>query len=485
MTVALPHLFPDHTVPDVLVSGISLDSRQTQPGELFVALPGETSDGRWFIQDALDNGACAIVSPTPLDSIAPEVPLIVIPEIKSSLGRIAGIFYGMPSEQLRVAAVTGTNGKTSVTFLAANAMSYLSHQAGIIGTLGAGVIGELEATGLTTPDAVTFQASLSNLAKADVEVAFVEASSHGLSQFRLEGTRIGAAVLTNLTRDHLDYHGSLSAYRQAKARLFEWPGLEVAILNFDDPWALELSRETSAAEVITYSVSQLGADVVIERPQFNQSGSQFMLKTPAGSVEVQSCLLGHYNLSNLAAVASLLHWYGVGIKDIGGALSHCQPPPGRLECVIRADRTLWVDFAHTPDAVAQVLRTLRQHFSGRLITVVGCGGDRDPGKRSEMGHIAALHSDLCFFTSDNPRSEDPAEIIRAMCADLPEAMPAERCLVNRHEAIFAAVRAVGAGDVGVVLGKGHEQYQEINGIRHPFNDCAMIERAWSEMRIES
>ncbi|MGB1756146.1 MAG: Mur ligase family protein, partial [Pseudomonadales bacterium] len=176
MTVALPHLFPDHTVPDVLVSGISLDSRQTQPGELFVALPGETSDGRWFIQDALDNGACAIVSPTPLDSIAPEVPLIVIPEIKSSLGRIAGIFYGMPSEQLRVAAVTGTNGKTSVTFLAANAMSYLSHQAGIIGTLGAGVIGELEATGLTTPDAVTFQASLSNLAKADVEVAFVEAS---------------------------------------------------------------------------------------------------------------------------------------------------------------------------------------------------------------------------------------------------------------------------------------------------------------------
>lgn len=485
MAVALPLLFPDHAVPDGLVSGISLDSRKVRPGDLFVALPGETSDGRCFVQDAIENGALAVVAPTPLEGVRPEIPVIVIPEIQSDLGKIASTFYGEPSEQLRVAAVTGTNGKTSVTFLAASAMGYLSRRAGVIGTLGAGLIGDLQATGLTTPDAVTFQASLSRLVQADAEVAFVEASSHGLSQFRLEGTRIGAAVLTNVTRDHLDYHGTLSAYRQAKARLFQWPELQVALLNFDDPWALELSQGSIAAEVITYSALDPAADIVIENPQFNEFGSQFTLNTPMGSVEVQSCLLGTYNLSNLAAVAGLLYWYGVGIEDIGAALSHCQPPPGRLECAVRSDRTLWVDFAHTPDAVAQVLSTLRQHFNGRLISVVGCGGDRDPGKRSEMGRIAAEHSDVCFFTSDNPRSEDPAEIINAMCADLPEAMPVERCLVDRQAAIFAAVRAVGAGDVGVVLGKGHELYQEINGIRHPFDDRTMIELAWSQMGVAS
>ena len=485
MSLALPLLFPDHTLPDVLVSGISLDSRKVRPGDLFVALPGETSDGRCFVQDALENGACAVVSPTPLEGVLTKVPLVVIPEIKSGLGEIASTFYGAPSEHLEVAAVTGTNGKTSVTFLAASAMGYLSRRAGVIGTLGAGLIGDLEATGLTTPDAVTFQASLSRLVQADAEFAFVEASSHGLSQFRLEGTQIGVAVLTNMTRDHLDYHGTLSAYRQAKARLFEWPELQVAVLNLDDPFATELSQGTVAAEVITYSVLDPTADIVIENPQFNEFGSQFTLKTPGGSVEVQSCLLGAYNLSNLAAVAGLLYWYGVGIEDIGAALSHCQPPPGRLECAVRSDRTLWVDFAHTPDAVAQVLSTLRQHFSGRLISVLGCGGDRDPGKRSEMGRIAAQHSDVCFFTSDNPRSEDPSEIINAMCVDLPEAMPVERCLVDRQAAIFAAVRAVGAGDVGVVLGKGHERYQEINGIRHPFNDRSMIERAWAEIGVAS
>ena len=485
MAVALPLLFPDHAVPDGLVSGISLDSRKVRPGDLFVALPGETSDGRCFVQDAIENGALAVVAPTPLEGVRPEIPVIVIPEIQSDLGKIASTFYGEPSEQLRVAAVTGTNGKTSVTFLAASAMGYLSRRAGVIGTLGAGLIGDLQATGLTTPDAVTFQASLSRLVQADAEVAFVEASSHGLSQFRLEGTRIGAAVLTNVTRDHLDYHGTLSAYRQAKARLFQWPELQVAVLNFDDPWALELSQGSIAAEVITYSALDPAADIVIENPQFNEFGSQFTLNTPMGSVEVQSCLLGTYNLSNLAAVAGLLYWYGVGIEDIGAALSHCQPPPGRLECAVRSDRTLWVDFAHTPDAVAQVLSTLRQHFNGRLISVVGCGGDRDPGKRSEMGRIAAEHSDVCFFTSDNPRSEDPAEIINAMCADLPEAMPVERCLVDRQAAIFAAVRAVGAGDVGVVLGKGHELYQEINGIRHPLDDRTMIELAWSQMGVAS
>ena len=236
MSLALPLLFPDHTLPDVLVSGISLDSRKVRPGDLFVALPGETSDGRCFVQDALENGACAVVSPTPLEGVLTEVPLVVIPEIKSGLGEIASTFYGAPSEHLEVAAVTGTNGKTSVTFLAASAMGYLSRRAGVIGTLGAGLIGDLEATGLTTPDAVTFQASLSRLVQADAEFAFVEASSHGLSQFRLEGTQIGVAVLTNMTRDHLDYHGTLSAYRQAQERACSTgQSLQVAVLNFDDP----------------------------------------------------------------------------------------------------------------------------------------------------------------------------------------------------------------------------------------------------------
>ena len=479
MTAALPLLFPGRDLPDVIVSGIALDSREVHPGDLFVALPGTVLDGRCFISKAIESGAQAIVSPTTVEVAQSNVPIIVVPEIQSSLGSIASNFYGEPSKQLEVAAVTGTNGKTSVTHFAASAMNYLSRRSGVIGTLGAGLIGDLDDVGLTTPDAVTFQKSLSRLARLGAEAAFVEASSHGLSQFRLDGTRIVAAVLTNLTRDHLDYHGNMLVYRQAKERLLDWPGLNVAVLNFDDPWTLELSRRPISAKVVTFSTRDSAADIAILNPVFDELGSRFTLKTPVGSVKVQSGLLGMYNLSNLAAVAALLYWYRFGLEDIGAALEHCQPPPGRLECVVRSDRTLWVDFAHTPDAVAQVLATMRQHFNGRLITVLGCGGDRDPGKRSAMGRIASDLSDICFFTSDNPRSEDPEKIIDAMCANLSVPMPAERCLVDRQAAIFAAVDAVGPRDVGIVLGKGHESYQEIGGIRHPFSDRSVIQQASS------
>lgn len=315
---------------------------------------------------------------------------------------------------------------------------------------------------------------------AGAEIVLMEASSHGLAQDRLNGTRVASAILTNLTRDHLDYHGSMSEYRAAKAKLFHWPELQSALLNLDDPWGAELVGQHLSPTIITFSTHQESASVHAKSANFDQGGLRFELVTPAGQTQVASGLMGAHNLSNLVAAGAFLYWYGVGLEEIGEALGQCQAPPGRLEAVRVGPWLALVDFAHTPDAVAQVLSSVNQHFNGRIICVIGCGGDRDVGKRPMMGQMAVDHSDLCFFTSDNPRSEDPAAIIDDMVRSLSAPIPAECKIIDRRQALAAAIDVQEKDDVVVVLGKGHEAYQEVHGKRYPFSDRDVVKALLTE-----
>ena len=479
MVTPLQSLVPDMTVPDVWVTGLSSDSRKTQPGDLFLALQGTRYDGQQFIADALEAGAAAVLSMSGQATSDDGAPIIEVPQLDQKVGIIADRFYGHPSSNMTVIAVTGTNGKTSVTYLAASALTFLERKVGLIGTLGQGLIGDLKPTDMTTPDALTLQSSLAEMDKRGADFVLIEASSHGLAQYRLNGTRIQAAVLTNLTRDHLDYHGDMSQYRSAKAKLFEWPSLNCALLNLDDAWGAELAERSTSAPALTFSVEKEQAAIYARRVIYNERGLSFELTTPVGSVAVMSTLMGSHNLSNLVAVGALLFWCGVDLERIGVALSHCTSPPGRLQGVQVGHRKALVDFAHTPDAVAQVLQAVRQHFKGRIICVLGCGGDRDPGKRPIMGRVAVTQSDICFFTSDNPRTEDPAAIIDAMCADLDKSLNEPFKLTDRRKALTAACALQQADDVLVVLGKGHESYQEVQGVRLPFDDRKILESLMS------
>ena len=475
MTVSLRALLPRVDLPDIAVTGIALDSRRVEPGQVFIALQGNAHDGRCFIKNAVTAGACAVLCDSASAQEGIGVPVIGVPNLAEEIGKMASRFYNEPSKHLTTVAVTGTNGKTSVTYLAASALTYLNRSAGIIGTLGKGFLTSLQDSGLTTPDAVVIQSSLKSMLDAGAKMALIEASSHGLVQGRLVGTTIHAAVFTNVTRDHLDYHGNMASYREAKAKLLQWEGLQCALLNLDDPWLAALAQAPQVPEVLGYSqMDAPGALIRAEALEFQAAGVQFRLCTPAGCTTVRSAVLGRHNVSNLLAVAGLLYWYGVELDDMGAALSNCQPPPGRLQPVPHADRTVLIDFAHTPDAVAQVLLSLRLHCKNRLICVLGCGGDRDPGKRPLMGDAAVQHSDLCLFTSDNPRSESPATIIDDMCRNLAVPLDPANCLTDRKAAIQRALTLQEPGDVVVILGKGHEQYQEIQGVRYPFNDEAIV-----------
>ena len=475
MGASLRALVPKIDLPDIAVTGIALDSRRVEPGQVFIALQGTAHDGRCFIKNAVAAGACAVLCDSASAEDGIGVPVIEVPNLADEIGKMASRFYGEPSKHLTTVAVTGTNGKTSVTYMAASALTYLKRSAGIIGTLGQGFLTDLLDSGLTTPDAVVIQSSLKSMLDAGADIALIEASSHGLVQGRLTGTTIQAGVFTNVTRDHLDYHGDMASYREAKAKLLQWEGLQCALLNLDDPWLAALAQAAQVPQVLGFSQMDVPTALIrAEELQFQVAGVQFRLCTPAGSTIVRSALLGRHNVSNLLAVAGLLYWYGVELDDMGAALSNCQPPPGRLQRVPHPDQTVLIDFAHTPDAVTQVLLSLRLHCQGRLICVLGCGGDRDPGKRPLMGNAAVQHSDLCLFTSDNPRSESPSSIIDDMCRDLVVPLDPANCLTDRKAAIQRALTLQKPGDVVVILGKGHEQYQEIQGVRYPFNDEAVV-----------
>lgn len=473
------------------VSALVLDSRALRSGMLFVALRGQHHDAREFIAEVIAAGAAAVFAEQdekwPEDAVISGIPVIVIPCLAQELGVIAARFFDEPSAKMHVMAVTGTNGKTSVANLLAGALTHLGKKSAVLGTLGNGLYGALEKSTHTTLDAIHLQALLSQFHAEGAQFTALEASSHGLEQGRLNGTRIEVALLTNLTRDHLDYHGDMEAYAGAKEILFRWPQLKTVVLNADDPVS-ERYRAVLASEVRLLRYSQhdnCGADVFAIKAEPTLTGMSLVIATPAGDCALQLPLLGRFNVSNVLAVTGGLLALDIPLADIADALRHAAPVQGRMESFMGEHPVVVVDYAHTPDALEKVLSSLREHAEANLICVFGCGGDRDRGKRPEMGGIAVRLADMVIITSDNPRSEDPQGIIKDIQAGIPasnSSTPLVFVEMDRHQAIRKAITAAKRRDIVLIAGKGHEDYQEVSGLRHPFSDAQEVRAALADWR---
>lgn len=473
---------PYESVPHILerlgspVSALACDSRKVAPGVVFAAYPGETSDGRAYIAQAIANGADAVLWEADHFQWDPALtlPNAGVAGLKARLGEIAAHVYGEPSKKMHMVGITGTNGKTSVAHWTAQALTRLGQKTAILGTAGNGFPHALTPALNTTPDAIELQQRLANYLHQGATACAMEVSSHGLAQSRVNGTHFNIAVLTNLTRDHLDYHGGMDAYAAVKAQLFNWPGLEWAVLNVDDAFGRELEGLTRPARVASYGFTR--GTVVGQKLALSQTGLHMHVHTDWGNAEIEAPLLGRFNAANLLAVLSTLLVSGIALNDACAALAHILPPPGRMQTLGGGARPLViVDYAHTPDALEKVLATLREIAqNGRLTCVFGCGGNRDHGKRPLMGRAAFEGADDVWVTSDNPRNEDPQAIIDAVLQGIPGEPRTEP---DRARAIFEAIGNARCGDVVLVAGKGHEDYQEMGGERIPFSDIAVARKA--------
>jgi UDP-N-acetylmuramoyl-L-alanyl-D-glutamate--2,6-diaminopimelate ligase len=464
---------------------LTLDSRQVQPGDVFLALPGAHVDGRAFITDAVARGAAAVIGEAGMKvGAGGTAPVLEVEGLAAHAGEIAHLVYGRPSEQLWIAGVTGTNGKTSVSQWIAQAMSALDCKCGVIGTLGNGFPPGLDASINTTPDAITLHAALARFVREGALACAMEVSSIGLDQGRANGVRFDVAIFTNLTRDHLEYHGSMAAYAAAKAQLFEMA--ECAVLNLDDPFGVDLAtRLKGRVRTIGYTLSAAsGTDSVLAATDLVETGRG--ISFTLDGQRITAPVVGRFNASNVLAVIGALLAGGKPLADIAAVLPHIVPPAGRMQAVGGMDAPLViVDYAHTPDALEKVLTTLRGTAAargGRLVCVFGCGGDRDTGKRPLMGAIAEQLADAVVLTSDNPRSEDPQAIIAAIRTGMKSAPAIEP---DRAVAIATAIRQAAANDVILLAGKGHEPYQEIAGVRLPFSDIDAAKSALAGRRKES
>jgi UDP-N-acetylmuramoyl-L-alanyl-D-glutamate--2,6-diaminopimelate ligase len=458
----------------VPLADLTADSRSVKLGSIFVAYPGSVRDGRAYIPEAIARGAAAVLwERTGFNWLeAWEVPNFGVENLRGRISEIAGHVYGNPSESLWMAGVTGTNGKTSVSQWIAAACDGLGRRAAVLGTLGNGLVGERVEGKNTTPDPIVLQRLLADYLRRGARVVAMEVSSHGLEQGRVAGIKYDAAVFTNLTRDHLDYHGTMEAYAEAKFGLFSARGLRHAIVNVDDDYGRLFAErlEGSAIEVITYGTGE-DARLRAHDAKLSPSGVRFRVASSWGHGEVNASVLGAFNVSNLLAVLGTLIAAGVSFEEALDAVSRLQPVTGRLERVGGDSAPLVViDYAHTPDALEKALQALRPAVGrgGRLVCVFGCGGDRDPGKRPMMGLVAARLADRVVVTSDNPRSESPREIIEQILAGMK--CDDVEALEDRQVAIFTAVNQARPGDVVLLAGKGHETYQEIAGVRYPFSD---------------
>lgn len=475
----LPHCSSVSLPPaDVVINGLAIDSREVQPGGVFIAYPGLNADGRHFIYDAVERGAIAILAEA-ADFIPPQipVPLILIENLAAQLSLLAARFYQYPAKQLAVIGVTGTNGKTSCTQFIARALTRLNKPCGVIGTLGYGFPGYLTTHSYTTPDALQTQKIAAELAANSAQAIAMEVSSHALAQDRVSAIDFHTAVFTNLTHDHLDYHGSMENYAQAKRRLFESSGLRYAVINVDDPFGVQLAKEfADKLTVYTYglehslpSIARAEA-ISVRNINFTAAGLSAEVTTPWGMGVLQSSLLGKFNLSNLLAVLAVLCIQGVTLEQALQQLSLLTGVPGRMQTLGGGVKPLVViDYAHTPDALQQVVTALRAHCQGRLWCVFGCGGNRDRAKRSLMGYIAQQYADQIILTDDNPRHEAASQII----ADIMQGISANACVVIEHDrrrAIEHALACAKPEDIVLIAGKGHETYQQIGDEKLPFSD---------------
>lgn len=461
---------------ELAVTGLATDSRKVAPGDLFLACGGGERHGMAYIDDALARGAVAVL----WDGEQPPavtVPAIRVTDLHRHVGEIASRFHGNPSTSMLVVGVTGTDGKTSGTHLLTQALTHLGRTSGYLGTLGYGWLDALAVPTHTTPDAVSLQGWLARLAAAGAEAVALEVSSHALDQFRVDGTDIDIAVLTNLGRDHLDYHGSVEAYAAAKRRLFEFAGLDHVILNIDDPtgaaWFADMAERGASVAygLMPHTPPIAGLHVFATDVLTRPDGLVVEVDSSWGRLRLESGLLGRFNAYNLLAVLSVLLVDGVAPDRAAAALASLRTVPGRMEVVDAQGQgpLVVVDYAHTAAALEHALRALGEHVDGRLHCVFGCGGNRDAGKRPLMGAAAARLADWVWVTDDNPRHEDGDAIVRAIVAGMPggAAVTVER---DRAAAIAEAIAAAGPNDAVLIAGKGHETDQQIGDERRPFDD---------------
>ncbi|MCW9029652.1 MAG: UDP-N-acetylmuramoyl-L-alanyl-D-glutamate--2,6-diaminopimelate ligase [Kangiella sp.] len=496
-------------VATIEVNGIELDSRQVKEGEMFVAYPGYTTDGRSYIEQAVDAGASVILfekensetilktllndnqqvtaSAKTLSGVAPmelynykEAVLIPVKNLSSKVSLIAARFYGNPTKKMSVIGVTGTNGKTSCAYLLAQALEFLQYPTLMLSTVGNGNPSSLKATENTTPDAIAIQRlSAAYLDRKNYHMT-MEVSSHGLVQSRVSAVQYKIAVFTNVSQDHLDYHGDMESYFQAKRQLFLSDNLEVAVINADDEYGRRLLADDSiACQKIAYSCVGKSDElnikdwIVAKNQTFNMKGIQAELHTPWGTSKLRSGLLGHFNLSNLLAVAGSL---GVLFGDISKwivALNAAKAVPGRMQSFSASGKaTVVVDYAHTPDALDKTLTSLREHCGGELWCIFGCGGDRDTSKRSVMGAVAEQKSNHVVITDDNPRTENAEEIVAMIREGMKD--KATRYIQKRKEAIEFALKNSSVNDMILVAGKGHEDYQQIGKKKVKYSDLETV-----------
>ena len=470
---------------DTMVSGLAIDSREVKKGDLFLALSGSRSNATDHIKEAIDRGANAVVAEGNLnsgkvfeDGLAVE---LFVDNLKEKVGLIADRFYRSPSKEMSVIGVTGTNGKTSVTHYLAQYFGTDKQLAGVIGTLGYGIVGSsfkgLKETGFTTPNAVALHRSLAELRDAGVSHVFMEVSSHGLSQGRVDGVRFEGAVFTNLTREHLDYHGSMDAYAESKCRLFKFPDLKFAVVNNDDAYAGRvISSVSSGVNVFSYGI-KTPADISVQSYQLvvdSASTINAEIKTPSGEYSIYSSLIGLFNLSNLLAVVAVAQ-AKQALKNCEQRIQTLQPVKGRMQLVhVKNKPAVVVDYAHTPDALENALNALKPHCRERLVLVFGCGGDRDPGKRPEMAKVAERLADVIIVTDDNPRYENPETITNHILAGFSDTSNV-RIEHDRKAAIRYAIEHAGVADLVLIAGKGHEEWQEKQGAKTHFSDIEQVE----------
>ncbi len=465
--------------PPVAVAGLTLDSRAVDEGDAFVALKGGSRHGLDSAGQAADRGARAILW-DPAEGKSPEVTngeiaYVAVRELRDRLGGIADRFYDAPSSRLAVAGVTGTNGKTTCAWLLAGAVERLSRRGAYLGTLGVGFPPRVESRSLTTPDVITLHRQLRALADAGATHVAMEVSSHALDQGRIDGVRMRVAGFCNLSRDHLDYHGTMERYAEAKARLFRLPGLEHAVINVGDPVGAGFAA--TLTEGVELTAVAVGGDIPaarrfihVERVHAAASGIELEIRGHFGNRRLRSRLIGGFNAENLAITLGMLLAWQFDVDDALGALGACAAPPGRMEGHRLANGALAVvDYAHTPDALSKALAAVRAHARGRVLVVFGCGGERDPGKRALMGQAAERLADRVIVTDDNPRGEDADRIVAMILSGLraPERARVER---DRAVAISAAIDEARPGDAVLIAGKGHEDYQIVGSERRPFSD---------------
>ncbi|MGI9309918.1 MAG: UDP-N-acetylmuramoyl-L-alanyl-D-glutamate--2,6-diaminopimelate ligase [bacterium] len=465
------------------VRGLRLDSRRVEPGDLFIAVPGETSDGREHIAEALRNGAVAVARQSEANADAQaalrqsDAPSFEIVDLKQRIGAIAARFFDHPSANMQVIGVTGTNGKTTCAYLLAQALDRLGHRCALLGTLGAGFVGALRPAALTTSDAIATHRALARLRAQGADAACIEASSHGLDQGRVNEVAFDTALLTNFSQDHLDYHRSMLRYGRAKLRLFRCDGLRHAVINADDPFGRWLLRRLGRVQTLTYGIRDgaVRARGIESRASdaHRRRGIEFEVAYQERAATVRSPLIGAFNVCNLLAVIAVLLAGGHDLARIVGVIGECAPPPGRMEWLPSSPTqpAVVIDYAHTPDALRRALAALRelggQHSGQKVWAVFGCGGERDCDKRPRMGRVAEALAGRVVLTDDNPRFEDPARIV----AQVARGMEREaRVIHDRRRAIETAIAEADAGDIVLIAGKGHETTQTIGADARAFND---------------